>query len=79
MRSVEKYRDVQTAAEDDRVSTPWDFPKGGEIPTKIIFKLDFQEKNLNLDRDLNHGSQSRPRFTFFSENLICKFYKAWNL
>ena len=21
-----------------------------------IYKLDFQEKNLNLDRDLNHGS-----------------------
>ena len=26
------------------------------IPLVIWFILDFQEKNSNLDRDLNHGS-----------------------
>ena len=25
-----------------------------------IYKLDFQEKNLNLDRDLNHESPDLP-------------------
>ena len=27
-----------------------------------IYKLDFQEKNLNLDRDLNHGAFGVYRF-----------------
>ena len=39
-----------------------------------IYKLDFQEKILNLDRDLNHGSPDQLPGAL--ENLICKFYKA---
>ena len=45
-----------------------------------IYKLDFQEKNLNLDRDLNHsllasvleirGSNPGPGSNFSLENLI---------
>ena len=27
-----------------------------EYNIKMVYKLDFQEKNLNLDRDLNEGS-----------------------
>jgi len=49
----------------------------------LILKLYFQEKNLNLDQDLNHGS---PRIWIYGsgsnislENLLCIFYKAWNL
>ena len=38
-----------------------------------IYKLDFQEKNLNLDRDSNLGS---PGSNVSLENIICKFYKV---
>ena len=54
-----------------------------------IYKLDFQEKNLNLEQDFNHespdhqasdleirGSNPGPGSNFSLENLICKFYKA---
>ena len=37
-----------------------------------IYKLDFQEKKLNLDRDLNHGSNPGPGSNFSLENLISK-------
>ena len=40
-----------------------------------IYKLDFREKNLNLDRDLNHESPNPGSGSNFSlENLICKFF-----
>ena len=45
-----------------------------------IYKLDFQEKNLNLNQDLNHardleihGSNPGPGSIFSLENLICLF------
>ena len=40
-----------------------------------VYKLDFQEKNLNLDRDLNmeiRGSNLGPGSNFSLENLIFK-------
>ena len=49
-----------------------------------IYKLDFQEKNLNLDRDLNQRQASDLEIrvsnpglgsNFSFENLICKMVK----